>query len=90
MLSVVWPTDHSAELLLSGNPKDGALCGVRKVCLRPGPGQEARPLAVLPLDAETNADRLRRLCQINDAILYEARGHLQLLRVMQYRDRVCA
>jgi len=26
---------------------------------------------VLPLDAETNADRLRRLCQINDAILYE-------------------
>eukprot|EP00932_Pfiesteria_piscicida_P017268 SRR837773.4155.p1 GENE.SRR837773.4155~~SRR837773.4155.p1 ORF type:complete len:335 (-),score=88.53 SRR837773.4155:15-899(-) len=32
---------------------------------------DARPLPPMPLDAETNADRFRRLCLVNDAVLYE-------------------
>lgn len=32
---------------------------------------DGRPLPPMPMDPETNADRFRRLCQLNDAVLYE-------------------
>jgi len=32
---------------------------------------DGRPMSSMPLDAHTNADRFRRLCLMNDAVLYE-------------------
>lgn len=37
----------------------------------PGALDDGRPLPITPLDGETNADRFRRLCLVNDAVLYE-------------------